>query len=129
MVELVGKREFELRTLDTVFYHLRRIGSPAGETLSQLLHRRRLDEKAQCLVAIIFLDVAATLHVNVEHHILSFFELFLHLRLQCAIESIGIHLLVFQEFLVGDALSELLWSDEEVFHSVLLRSSWLSAGA
>ena len=70
------------------------------------------------------LDVYATLDVDIKHHVLSCLALHFHLRLQSAIESVFVNLLVLQEFVVCNLLLEFLRRKEEIFHTILLFSSW-----
>ena len=87
---------------------LGRIRTAVDEALAQHFYRRGLDEDAQSPVAIIILDPAAALHIDIKHDVLSLFQLPLHLCFQGTIEAILIHLLILQEFLVIDARPELL---------------------
>ncbi len=79
LVELVGKGQLELRPCDALVDYLRGIRAATLQPLAQLGYRRWLDKQAQGLVAILLLDVHATLHVDIEHHVLSRLQLTLHL--------------------------------------------------
>ena len=98
----------------------RSVSSTTNETAAQLLNRRRLNEQAQRAVAVILLDVATALHVDVEHHVLAARSLRLHLLLQRAVEAVLVNLLVLEKLVAADALAELLGSDEEILYAVLL---------
>ena len=128
-VELVGKREFELGTLQTLLYYLGGISSAAFKTQAKCLYRRRLDENTKCTVDIELLNGAASLDINVENNILSCLQLSLHLRLQSTVKAVFIYLLILKELVVGDTLAELLGRKEEILHSVLLCSARFAAGA
>ena len=71
LVELIGEGQFKLCTGDALVDDFWRIRATTLQTTTQLCNRRWLDEDAQRLVAIIVLDVHATLHIDIEYHILS----------------------------------------------------------
>ena len=75
------------------------------------------------------LDVASAFHVNVEHHVLALLGLALHLRLQRAIEAIGVNLLVFQELVVAYLVLEFLRREEQILNPVLLGAAWGARGS
>ena len=76
-----------------------------------------------------FFDVTSTFDIHVEHHVLTSIALLFHLRFKCTVEAVGIYLFIFQEFVSLNSFFEFLRSEEEIFHSVLLRSSWSAACA
>ena len=90
---------------------------------TQFCNRRGLDKDAHRLVAIVLLDIHATFHIDIEHHVLSCLQLAVYLRLQRPIETIGIHLFILQELIVFDTFPKLLRADEEILHAILLFTS------
>ena len=120
VVELGGLRQLECGTLNALLNHLGSVGGASCETAAQFLYRGRLNEYAESAVAVELLDVASTLDVYVEHHVLAACSLSLHLLLQGAVEAVLIHLLIFKELVARYALAKLLWSDEEILYTVLL---------
>ena len=119
-VELRSLRQLELSACDALLYHLRSVSSTTNKTAAQLLNRWRLNEQTQRAIAVILLDVATALHVDVEHHVLAARSLRLHLLLQRAVEAVLVNLLVLEKLVAADALAELLGSDEEILYAVLL---------
>ena len=75
------------------------------------------------------LDIAPPLDIYVEYHVLTFVTLMLHLGFQCAIEAVGIYLLIFEKLTRFDTATKLVGSEEEIFHSIALRTSWGTACA
>ena len=84
------------------------IGCPAQQSLTQNLDGRGLYEDAQGIVAIVTLDIDATLNIDIEHHILASCQLFLNLTPKGAIQSVFIDLLIFQEIAIHDMALELI---------------------
>ena len=66
--------------------------------------------------------------INVEDDILSIGQLLLDLRLQGAVEAVGIDLFVFHELIGGDAATELLRREEEILHTIAFLSAWSTRG-
>ena len=109
-----------LGTFDALINHFGSIGGTSFQTAAKFLDAGWLDEDAQGTIAIDLLDVHGTIHIHVEHDILAFSQLLVHLRLQRAVEFVRIDFLVFDELVVGNLLTEFVGREEEVFHAVLL---------
>jgi uncharacterized protein (TIGR00255 family) len=79
-------------------------------------------------LAVELLDIATAHYVYIEYNILSGSQLLFHLCFQCSVEAVLIHFLVFQELIVGYAAPELIGSEKEILHPVLLRTARRTAG-
>ena len=125
-VELGCLRQLECGTLDALLDYFGSISSASGESAAQLVDRWRLNENAQRAVAIILLDVSTALYVNVEHYVLATCSLRFHLLLQRSVEAVLINLFVFKELVAGYTLTKFFGRYEEILHTVLLCTTWLT---
>ena len=104
------------------------VRATAFQPLAKHLNRGRLDENAQGLCAIVLLDVLSAEHIHVAHHIFALCQLVVHLTFQRTVVAVGVNLLIFQEVACCDVFAEGFGGEEEVFHAVLLRAAWRTAG-
>ena len=125
-VELGCLRQLECGTLDALLDYFGSVGGASGESTAQFFDRWRLYENAQRAVAIILLDVATALYVNVENYVLATCSLRFHLLLQRSVEAVLINLLIFKELIAGYTLTKFFGSYEEILYTVLLCSAWLA---
>ena len=75
-----------------------------------------------------FLDVATADNVDVADYIFTLVKLIVYLAFQRAIEAVSIDLLLFQEVAGINLLTEFFGSEEEVFYTVLFRTTRGTAG-
>ena len=78
-IELWGIGEFFLCLCKTLLDDLWGISCTAYETTTKFLYRRWLYEYTKCFATKDFLEVATTLYVNVENHVLAIVYLVLNL--------------------------------------------------
>ena len=98
----------------------------AENYIAKLLHRGCLHKDEESTLAIVALEAATTLDIDIEKDIL-LLELVFYLRFECTIEATGINLLVFHELIGGYTCTELIRGEEEVIHSMLLGPTWRTA--
>lgn len=127
-VELGCERQFVFRLLDAVEDDLGFVGTASFEPLAQYVDRRRLDEDEQGAVAIYFLHVDGSLHVDVEHHVLAVFQTLLDFAAQGAVIFVVVDFFKLEEGSLNDFLPELVEGEEVVLSSVLLLTAGLAAG-
>ena len=75
LVELICEGQLELCPCDALVDDFWCICSTTLESFAQFSNRWWLDKQTHGLVAIILLDIHATFHVDVEHHVLSSLKL------------------------------------------------------
>ena len=99
------------------------------ESVAQLVDRWRLDEQAQCAVAVLSFDVAAAFHVDVKDDVFASCRLRFYLRFQRAIETVLVDLFVLQKLAGLYLLLEFVGGKEKIFHTVALGATRRTARA
>ena len=107
----------------------RRVGGTVYEPVAQLVDRWRLDEQAQCAVAVLSFDVAAAFHVDVKDDVFASCRLRFYLRFQRAIETVLVDLFVLQKLAGLYLFLEFVGGEEEIFHTIALCAAWRTACA
>ena len=122
----LGKCHLILGLADTLLNLFGRGVTTTDKTFAQHFDRRCLHKDEKRTLAIVALETATTLDINVEKDIL-LFELLLHLGFQRAIKSSGIDLLIFNELVGSNARTEFVGCEEILVDTMLLLATWRTA--
>ena len=128
VVEVGRKRQFVLGAVEALLDDLGAVGAAAFKALAQHIDAGRLDEEAESVAAETLLEAHTAVDIHIEDHVLPFGQLVVNLRLEGAIEAVGIDLLVLDEVVGGDVLAELLGCHEKVLHTVALLTARRTRG-